>query len=89
MAAKAICKINIGVINQTIYIENEKNKGKKILEDYSITLQNLPEFLANLNDVDKIYISGVSKDFGHLIEEKTRTIQYKKYNKDTKLFYYI
>lgn len=38
MAAKAICKINIGVINQTIYIENEKNEGKKFLEDYSITL---------------------------------------------------
>ena len=89
MAAKAICKINIGKMYQTVYIENGKYEGKKTLEHYQILLKNLPDFFANLHDVDDIYLSGTPKDFGLPIEKETRILQYKKYNKDTKTFHYI
>lgn len=89
MAAKAICKINIGDMYQTVYIENEKYGNKKTLEHHSILLKDLANFFANLNDVNDIYISGVSKEFGISIEEETKMLQYQKYNKDTKIFHYI
>lgn len=89
MSAKAICKIDLGVIDQTIYVQNEKYKGKQTLETYKSSLKELPEFFANLNDVNDIYLSGASKDFELTIEKETRKIQYKKYNQDTKIFHYI
>lgn len=89
MAAKAICKINIGLMHQTVFIKNTKYKDKEIIETHSVLLKDLPEFFANLQDVDDIYISGVSKNFGKSIEKETKIIQYQKYNKDTKHFNYI
>lgn len=89
MAAKAICKINIGDMYQTVYIENEKYENKKTLEHHSILLKDLPNFFAKLKDVNDIYISGVSKEFGLSIEKETRMLQYQKENKDTKFFHYI
>lgn len=86
---KAICKINIGKMFQTVYIENEKYKGKKTLEHYQVLLKDLPEFFATLNDVNDIYLSGISKEFGSSIEKDTKLIQHQKYNKDTKIFHYI
>lgn len=89
MAAKAICKINIGLMHQTVYVENKKYKDKETLETHYITLKDLPEFFANLKDVNEIYISGVSKEFGESIEKETKMIQYQKYNEDTKHFNYM
>lgn len=89
MSAKAICKINIGDMYQTVYIENEKYDNKKTLEHHSVLLTKLPSFFVELNDVNDIYISGVSKEFGMSIEKETRMLQYQKYNKDNKTFHYI
>lgn len=89
MAAKAICKINIGLMHQTVYVQNKKYKDKEILEKHYVTLKDLPEFFANLKDVNEIYISGVSKEFGESIEKETKMIQYQKYNEDTKHFNYM
>ena len=43
MAAKAICKINIGVMHQTVFIKNTKYKDKEIIETHSVLLKDLPE----------------------------------------------
>ena len=88
MSARAICKINIGTMYQTVYIENEKYKNKKTTETHHLLLKDLSEFFANLNDVNDIYISGVSEEFGKSIEQETRMLQYQKYSKDTKTFHY-
>ena len=88
MAAKAICKINIGQMFQTVYVENEKYGSKKTLENYQILLKDLPTFFADLNDVNDIYLFGISKEFGLSIEKETKIIQNQKYNKDTKNFHY-
>ncbi len=90
MAARMICKINIGAMYQTIYIENEKYEGKKTLETYQILLKDFPDFIAKQIDVPDIYIKGISHDFFQKIEEESLILERTKYNRiSKKKFHYI
>lgn len=90
MAAKMICKINIGAMYQTVYIENEKYDDKKTLETYQILLKDFPDFVAKQIDIPDIYIKGISRDFFQKIEEESKLLEKTKYNRTSKKqFHYI
>lgn len=89
MAAKMICKINIGAMYQTIYIENEKYGDKKTVETHKILLRDFPEFVVNQLDVPDVYVSGITEDFFKKIEQETKLLEKTKYNKNTKHFHYV
>ena len=89
MAAKLICKINMGALKQDVYIQGQKYSGKQTLENFKLSLDEIPEFIAKQRDIKDIYISGVNQNFFQKIEMDTRKIEYSLYNKDTKFFHYI
>lgn len=88
MAAKALCKIDIGKMYQTVYIDNEKYSGKRTLETYQTLLVDLPKLLSEQQDVNEVHLFGVSKDFAKHIEEETKEEQLSKYGLYNKKFIY-
>lgn len=82
--AKIICKINLGVLYQDIFIEDQ-NK----IEKFSIPLNEIPNFIVKQREIKDIYIKTPNKDFFKNIELKTKKLEYNLYTQNTKYFHYI
>ena len=87
--AKIICKIDLGMLKQDLFIESQKYSGKPTLEKFSLTLDEIPSFIAKQKDIKDIYIKGANKTFLEKIEHDTKKLEYNLYNQDTKYFHYI
>ncbi len=83
--SKIICKINLGALKQNLYVSDDEDN----LTRFSLTTEEIPEFIAKQQDVKDIYIHGANKDFLTKIEIDTRKKEYNLYAKDTKFFHYI
>lgn len=85
--AKAICKINVGLKNQTIYIQGQKYSNKQTLESYEVPIQNIANFLINQSGITEIHLGG-SKVYIQKIEDDIKDLEIKKYAKNSIKFIY-
>ena len=85
--ARAICKINMGLKNQTVYIQSQKYSNKQTLESYEVPFQNLANFFINQSDITEIHFGG-SKTFAQKIENDIKKLELEKYSKNTIQFKY-
>lgn len=85
--AKAICKINVGLKNQTIYIQGQKYSNKQTLESYEVPIQNIANFLINQSGITEIHLGG-SKVYIQKIEDDIKDLEIKKYAKNSIKFVY-
>lgn len=87
--AKAICKINIGLKNQTVYIQNKKYKysNKYVLKSYEVPFQDLANFFINQTKVTEIHLGGPAS-FIQRLESDIKKLELNKYNKNTIQFIY-
>ena len=79
-----VCRINLGVMYQTIYVKKDPNT----IERHRVLMEDLADFLMN-TPIDDVYIYGVPQEYAKSIERDTRKKQYEKYNQDTKKFHYM
>lgn len=86
---KILCKINLGTLNQTLWIEKENKNGKIDLKEFSLRLDEIPTFISKEREIKDIYITGASKSFLEKIESDTRKIEQNLYAENTKLFHYM
>ena len=85
--ARVICKINVGLKNQTVYIQNQKYSKKQTLESYEIPIQNIADFIVNQSGITEVHFGG-SKIYTEKIEDNIKNLELKKYNKNTIKFIY-
>jgi len=86
---KILCKINLGTLNQTLWVEKENKNGKIDLKEFSLRLDEIPNFISKERAIKDIYITGASKAFLEKIESDTRKIEQNLYSENTKLFHYM
>lgn len=86
--ATIICKINLGIKMQQVYIESKKYSDKKIVETYQLPIDDLATFIAKHEDVKQARLSG-PKFYLEKIEKDTKEIEMRQYSKEKTVFYYI
>ena len=84
---KIICQIELGTNKQTvIVVENQKQKT------YSLSIEDIPNFICNMNNIEEVYISGPS-NYCSKIEQEVQKKEFEKYqNKEfynKKYFHYF
>ena len=87
--AKIICKVNIGLSKQTVYIESQKYSGKRTLEHFVVPTEEIPNFIVKQKDIEDIYLGGATKDYLSKIEQETNELEKTLYSQSTKTFHYI
>lgn len=80
-----ICNIKLGELKQDLYIKNQN----KILQKFSLALDEIPNFIANKKDIQNIYLTGTTQNFLKNIELSTKEIEQKLFSQNTKNFIYI
>ncbi len=85
--AKIICKINIGIRNQTVYIRSQKYSNKQTLESFEVPIENIAHFIMQQQDVSEVYLSG-SKVYVTKIEDDVKELELKKYSTNKIKFIY-
>lgn len=75
---KAFCKINIGDMNQIVFIYNDEDHTT---ENESLSISFLPAFFAAIEDLNQVKIRGCSKEFIQYIEQRTKEAELALYNK--------
>ena len=85
--ARVICKINIGLKNQTVYIQGQKYSNKQTLESYEMPVQEVANFIANQQGISEVHFGG-SKIYTEKIEDDIKELELKKYSKNKIKFFY-
>lgn len=83
MSKEIICQINLGDFKQKLYL-----KEGSTIKTFSLTVDDISDFIINQPEAKDIYLSGASKAFLQNIELVTNFKEQKKYNKNTKIFHY-
>lgn len=79
------CKVNMGTLYQEVTIRNKKYSDKDTVETYKIPLEEIPKFIAKIEDVDTVYLSG-PKPYLTKIKDETKEEEIKRYKKTKTLF---
>ena len=82
------CKLNLGLQKQTVKVESKKYGGKLSIETYELTMAEIPQFIANLQDVEQAYLSGPIA-YTEKIKNKTNETEINKYSKTKTSFIII
>lgn len=77
--AEVIVKIQAFDAMQKIYVKNTKYSNKPIVEEYSVELDKLVDFLINLNDVHTIHMMG-NENFISSYAEQIKEKELAKFN---------
>lgn len=85
--ARIICKINIGLKNQTVYIQGQKYSNKQTLESFEMPIQNIANFIIDQQGISEVRLSG-SKIYTEKIEDDVKELELKKYSKNKIKFIY-
>lgn len=85
--ARVICKINIGLKNQTVYVQGEKYNNRQTLESFEMPIQNIANFIVNQQGISEVRLSG-SKIYTEKIEDDVKELELKKYSKNKIKFIY-
>ena len=75
--ATIICKINLGLKNQTVFIRSEKYSNKETMEEYQMPIEDISSFIANTQDVADAVFSG-PREYAKKIEQETKEAKYSK-----------
>lgn len=86
---RILCKINLGTLNQTLWVERENKNGEINLKEFSLRLDEIPTFISKEREIKDIYISGASKSFLEKIESDTKKLEQNLYAENTKIFHYM
>lgn len=88
MAAQMACKVSIGTMYQTVYIQNTKYDGKVTKEVYNIPIKELADFIVDTKDVEDVYLAG---PIAYLmkIQQEVKSKELKKYNKNSKKIHFV
>ncbi len=86
---RILCKINLGTLNQTLWVERENKNGEINLKEFSLRLDEIPTFISKEREIKDIYISGASKSFLEKIEFDTKKLEQNLYAENTKIFHYM
>jgi len=86
--ATIICKINLGLKNQTVFIRSEKYSNKETMEEYQMPIEDISSFIANTQDVADAVFSG-PREYAKKIEQETKEKEKAKYSKIKTRFIYI
>lgn len=72
---KIICDIKMGMYKHDVYIVIDNN----IIETLNLSLNEIPNFIAQKKDIQDIYLIGLNKNFLKRIETETKKIEYNLY----------
>lgn len=86
--ATLICKINLGIKNQTVFIRSEKYSHKETMEEYQMPVEDIASFIADMQDVEEAVFSG-PREYAKKIEQETKEKEKTKYSKVKTRFVYI
>lgn len=77
--ANAVCKLQLGLKNQTIFIKNYKYHNKQTLESIKVPTEEIPNFIAKTSDITEVVLSGPI-EYLKKIEKDTEKIEKTKYS---------
>ena len=86
--ATLICKINLGLKNQTVFIRSEKYSHKETMEEYQMPFEDIASFIAGAQDVEEAVFSG-PREYAKKIEQETKEKEKARYSKIKTKFVYI
>lgn len=86
--AKIICKINIGLKNQKVYIQGQKYSNKQTLESYDVPIEDIAKFIISQEGINEVYLGGI-KNYTEEIKNEIKDLEIQKYAKNTIKFFNI
>lgn len=81
--ATAICKINLGLKEQTLFIQDNGE-----MKNYQLSLNDLSNFIVEKTDINEVIFSG-PRQYVKKIEQETKEKEKSKYTKIKTKFIYI
>ena len=86
--ATIVCKLQLGLKNQEIFIQSQKYSKKETIESFNIPTQQIADFIAKANDVQQAVLSGPAT-YLEKIKKDTHNKEQLKYSKIKTNFTFI